>query len=318
MTPTKMKNLNSRSCRHVRALLLHRGLPWMIMMALLLLLSSPLLVLAANCPSGQYGTGGSSCFDCPNKELAATAKVDYSGAATIAECGDFYSAGFWELAEVGPVSAGGGTVQWSLEKIYATSFRESAVAASIFSYGYEDWIVGATTYFETSDAGGWLDDVSDIGAIGGSIGVGVREMVTDIRSLDIVSLEVSQDATATISTAVQQVLLASSTIVCQQSCGYNPERPDDRTAFVFNWVEALYDAQSELTHFVRTCSSWCAYDSSTYHDIYTYIYILYRWPILSACQKLSAPCRRSPHLTQTSAHWNLFLIVLLCLSVCFR
>ena len=120
---------------------------------------------------------------------------------------------------------------------------------------------GTSTSFETSVSTGFTTSVSG-GFFGASVGVEHSIDVTATNS-ETKSFEVSTESTNTISNAVTSVITNDEAITCQQDCGPNPENPNDVQGFIFNWVDAIYEEESnEVLHYVRTCATVCKYDTT--------------------------------------------------------
>ena len=115
---------------------------------------------------------------------------------------------------------------------------------------------GQTTSFETSVSVGWTTSVS-AGFFGSSVGVESSVDFTATTGQEK-SFEVSQESTKSIANAVNTAITKQEEITCSQTCGPDPNDPNNPNGFIFNYVEAIYDESTfEILHFVRTCATVC-------------------------------------------------------------
>ena len=202
------------------------------------------------CAAGTYsdGVANAECKACPSQKLIENSLLNYTGASSLDACGKFKSAGYWSLAAQG--SAG---ISWALSKTESTS--EGVEHSEEFAEEFTE-TTGKTTSFESSQTIGASAQLELPGpfSIGFSIGSSIETTSTEGNSYHY---EVSESATEAISKATSQVITNEESVACSQTCPDNEEVK----AFIFNWVEALYDMnKQEVVHYVRTCITWCKHD----------------------------------------------------------
>lgn len=218
-----------------------------------------------DCPSGTYSNvyGANKCEDCPHKMITESALVDYSGAKSPIECGNFKSVGFWSGAAVG--SPGGSSATWTLEKSNAVSPGVSRTAN--FARAFSD-LVGKKTSLEMLETEGWVKSgVENLGinAIGGSASIGAEKSVDQTTFIvgGSISFLLSEEGGETIGYEVSKAITQTTATTCQRTCNLDASNPFHVNNYVYNWVEVLYDAGlGVVTHFIRTCYTWCKHDGA--------------------------------------------------------
>jgi len=142
---------------------------------------------------------------------------------------------------------------------FLNSLSAGVERTSEFAQAYGQ-VRGSSTSFETSVSVGFSASAS-AGFFGSSVGV-ESSVDTTTSTTETKSFEVSTEATNSIAKAVTSVITNDESITCEQSCGPNPDNPDDVQGFIYNWVDAVYDeSTNKILHYVRTCASVCKYDS---------------------------------------------------------
>lgn len=208
------------------------------------------------CDSGFYWDGDEGCVMCPNHEITATANVDYSGAVNLQQCGVLGTMGFWSLADQGTILDGGTGIEWEIT--FEDSVSNGVQRTNEFAQAFSQ-TQGQTTYFETSVTTGFTVEASaTLFGTGTSVSASVDLGFTSGQEK---SWETSQTASNSIGRAVTTTITSTQSISCSQTCGPDPNHPEKINAFIYNWVHAVIDKDTnQVLHYVRTCATVCKND----------------------------------------------------------
>lgn len=209
------------------------------------------------CESGFYWDGNNGCKKCPNHEITATADVDYSGAINLEQCGVTGTMGFWSLASQGSVAPDGGAdITWELS--FQDSVSSGVERTQEFAQAFSE-TQGQTTYFETSVTTGFtVEAETSLFGTGSTVSASVDVTATAGQER---SWETSREASNAVGRAVTQTITNTQTIACAQKCGSDPNHPEKINGFIYNWVHAVIDKDTnKVLHYVRTCATVCKND----------------------------------------------------------